>query len=354
MKSVQMIKYADKEKKLPGVVAMVESEKPSPGPEEILIKVAYASICGSDAHVVRGNLSEGLEQLIKSMLPWKMGHEISGVIEEVGEVAAAMGFKPGDRVTANYTHYCNSCYFCHTGQENFCTNPRPHFDGMAEYVSWHMSQVHKIPDNVSLLHASQTEPLSIALNACQTVGVHFGSRVLISGAGPIGLYALQLAKKAGASTIIVSDVVESKHAISMKLGATGTVNPMEPDWKEKAMAFTDGLGFDAVLECSGASSAAQAMPSIMTKNGHCVMFAMYNPDFEMKIKPYFTFYEESKHIHGMYTSADAFPKTVAMLSEIQFDDIIEGVFEPEQCEEAFEKVLSGKYIKLIFKFSDDK
>lgn len=95
---------------------------------------------------------------------------------------------------------------------------------MAEYVCWHMSQVYKIPDNVSLLHASQTEPLSIALNACKTVGVHFGSRVLVSGAGPIGLYATQLARKAGASLIVVSDIVEAKHAIALKCGADACVN----------------------------------------------------------------------------------------------------------------------------------
>ena len=177
--------------------------------------------------------------------------------------------------------------------------------------------------------------------------------MLVSGAGPIGLYATQLARKAGASLIVVSDIVEAKHAVSLKCGADACVNPMEPDWQEKAMALTGGLGFDAVIECSGASSAAQAMPDLMTKNGHCVMFAMYKPDFELKINPYRTLYEQSKHIHGMYTSADSFPATVAMLSSIDFDDIIEGVFPPEQCQEAFDKALSGKYIKLVFRFSDD-
>ena len=353
MKAIALTEYAKVSEHIPGKVEMLQCEKPTPGPEDVLIRIAYASICGSDAHVVRGNLTPELEAAIRSMLPFHMGHEISGVIEDLGEKAKEMGFKVGDRITANYTHFCNSCYFCRTGQENFCEHPEAHFDGMAEYVCWHMSQVYKIPDNVSLLHASQTEPLSIALNACKTVGVHFGSRVLVTRAGPIGLYATQLARKAGASLIVVSDIVEAKHAVSLKCGADACVNPMEPDWQEKAMALTGGLGFDAVIECSGASSAAQAMPDLMTKNGHCVMFAMYKPDFELKINPYRTLYEQSKHIHGMYTSADSFPATVAMLSSIDFDDIIEGVFPPEQCQEAFDKALSGKYIKLVFRFSDD-
>ena len=325
MKAIALTEYAKVSEHIPGKVEMLQCEKPTPGPEDVLIRIAYASICGSDAHVVRCNLTPELEAAIRSMLPFHMGHEISGVIEDLGDKAKEMGLKVGDRITANYTHFCNSCYFCRTGQENFCEHPETHFDGMAEYVCWHMSQVYKIPDNVSLLHASQTEPLSIALNA----------------------------RKAGASLIVVSDIVEAKYAVSLKCGADACVNPLEPDWQEKAMALTGGLGFDAVIECSGASSAAQSMPDLMTKNGHCVMFAMYKPDFELKINPYRTLYEQSKHIHGMYTSADSFPATVAMLSSIDSDDIIEGVFPPEQCQEAFDKALSGKYIKLVFRFSDD-
>ena len=184
MKAIALTEYAKVSEHIPGKVEMLQCEKPTPGPEDVLIRIAYASICGSDAHVVRGNLPPELEAAIRSMIPYHMGHEISGVIEDLGDKAKEMGFKVGDRITANYTHFCNSCYFCRTGQENYCEHPEAHFDGMAEYVCWHMSQVYKIPDNVSLLHASQTEPLSIALNACKTVGVHFGSRVLVSGAGP--------------------------------------------------------------------------------------------------------------------------------------------------------------------------
>lgn len=354
MKTVVMTEYGDFARRKPGTVRVLEVSKPKPGPEEVLIRIAYASICGSDAHIVRGNLSPEIENRVRRNLPYHMGHEISGVIEDLGEEAKAIGFKAGDRITANYTHFCNSCYFCRTGQENFCTNPKRHMDGMSEYVVWHMSQIYKIPDDVPLLHASQTEPMSIALNACQTVGVRFGSRVLVSGVGAIGLYAVQLARRAGASLVVASDVVPEKLEIARNVGAHATVNPTASDWMAQAMAHTDGLGFDAVLECSGASSAAQAMPDLMTKNGHCVMFAMYDPAFEMRLNPYRLLYERSLHIHGMYTSADAFPQTVSMLRDMRFDGIIQESFAPEQCHEAFEKMLSGKYIKLVFRFSDDQ
>ncbi len=354
MKSIVMTQLGVPEEKKLGILDLIDIPMPAVGPEDVLVRIAYASICGSDMHVLKSNLSADLLETISSNLPWRFGHEISGYVEKMGEVAAATtGLKIGDRVTANYTHFCNSCYFCRTGQENFCEHPQAHFDGMSEYVSWHMSQIYKIPDEVSLLDASQTEPCSIALNACQTVGVHFGSRVLISGAGAIGLMAVQLAKHAGASLITVSDVVPEKCELAIKCGASGTVDPREKDWREKAMELTHGRGYDAVIECSGASSAAQSIVDLMTVNGHAVLFAMYNPDFEMKIKPFETLYQQSKHIHGMYTSADSFPKTIAMLTSMNFDPIIQGVYEKEDYQRAFEDQATGKFAKLVFKFAGE-
>lgn len=354
MKSIVMTKLGNPAKKELGKLELIDVPVPKPGPEEVLIKIAYASICGSDIHVLRSNLSEDLLETIQSALPWHFGHEISGYVEELGEVAAeTTGLKAGDRVTANYRHFCNSCYFCRTGQENFCQHPVEYFDGMSEYVSWHMSQVYKVPDDVSLLAASQTEPLSIALNACQTVGVHFGSRVFVSGAGAIGLMAAQLAKQAGASLVTVSDVVDEKRALALQTGSTAAVNPMDSDWKEQALSLTDGLGYDAVIESSGASSAAQSVPDLMSVNGHAVLFAMYQPDFEMKIKPFVTLYQQSKHIHGMYTSADAFPKTVAMLRAMNFSPLIQGIYKKEEYEKAFADQASGKFAKLVFEFAGE-
>ena len=108
MKAIALTEYAKVSEHIPGKVELLQCEKPVPGPEDVLIRIAYASICGSDAHVVRGNLTPELEAAIRSMIPYRMGHEISGVIEDLGEKAKSIGLKAGDRITANYTHFCNS------------------------------------------------------------------------------------------------------------------------------------------------------------------------------------------------------------------------------------------------------
>lgn len=354
MKSIHMTSMGIPEEKKVGTLALMDVPMPAVGPENVLVRVAYASICGSDGHVLRSELSPDLYKKVSSALPRPIGHEISGYVAQLGETAAKVsGLHVGDRITANYRHFCNSCYFCRTGQENFCQHPIAYSNGMSEYVSWHMSQIFKIPDEVSLLDASQTEPLSIALNACKTVFVRFGSRVLISGAGAIGLMAAQLARRAGASLVAVSDIVAEKREIAKQCGADAVFDPMDPEWKREAMALTDGLGFDAVIESSGASSAAQSVPELMSLNGHAVLFAMYRPNFEMKINPFVTFYQHSKHIHGMYTSADLFPQTIAMLKEMDFAPIIQHVYEKEEYQKAFDDQLSGKYAKLVFRFAGE-
>ena len=237
MKSIVLVEAPDRENKVLAKVAVRDLPKPTPGPEDVLIRVAYASICGSDNSILKGNVPDDLINKLRIVLkfqPFQIGHEISGVIEAVGAKAKLAGFRVGDRVTANYTQYCNSCYFCRTGQENFCERPVSHMDAMSEYVCWHMSQIYKIPDDVSLLDASQTEPLTIGMNAAETAKVHLGSRVFVSGAGPIGLYAVMMAKQAGASKIVVSDIVAKKQEIAIACGADAVVNPMEEGWQKKA------------------------------------------------------------------------------------------------------------------------
>ncbi len=357
MKSVCLTGAPKPDEKILGQVSLVDEEMPEVGPEDVLIRVAYASICGSDTNILKGNVPQNLLDNLSIVLqfqPFHLGHEISGVIEAVGNTAATMGFKVGDRVTSNYIQYCNTCYWCRTGQENFCEHPKQHMDGMSEYVCWHMSQVHKIPDDVSLLNACQTEPLSISMNATETVGIRPGSRVFVSGTGAIGLYAIQFAKRSGASLIVASDIVEDKQKRAIENGADYAVNPLEEGWEETAMAYTGGLGFDAVLEASGAPSAADAALRLTSKNGHVCYFAMYPPTWEMKVNPYNELYEGSKHIHGMYTSADMFPRTVAMLPKMELGKVIDKVMAPEDCQEAFDLACSGNYGKIVFKFSEDE
>ena len=170
-----------------GEVGVVDFPKPEIGPEDVLIKVAYCSICGSDPHIMSG--------LIPLTLPYGLGHEVSGTIAELGPKATIKGLKVGDRVAGNFGEVCGVCYYCRNGQEQFCNRTvetmRP---GMAEYVRWHEQQVYRIPDSVSLEEACLTEPVAIAMRAIERADIRVGAKVAVSGAGGIGLLPCSVRK----------------------------------------------------------------------------------------------------------------------------------------------------------------
>ena len=243
-----MTKIGDPKEKSIGTLELREIAIPEPGNEEILIKVAYASICGSDLHFLKGEIGD-LYEKIKSELPRQVGHEMSGTIEKVGAKAKAYGFKPGDKIAAFYNEFCNSCYYCREEKEDkkiFCPNRISHHDAMSQYVCWHMSQVYKLPDNSDLLNACLAEPMSVAVKAVEKAELNVGSRVAIFGGGGIGLMMTQLAKMAGASTVTVIEPVAAKRETALSLDADYVIDPMTEDVKARAMEITDNMGFDAV------------------------------------------------------------------------------------------------------------
>jgi 2-desacetyl-2-hydroxyethyl bacteriochlorophyllide A dehydrogenase len=351
MKALFVTEIGDPGEKTLGKLELRDIAIPEIGDEEVLVKVAYASICGSDGHLLKGELGEHRERLTK-ILPIRIGHEMSGIIERVGATAAKNGFKPGDRVTGNFTHFCNACHYCRSGMENFCEHPDNRMDAMGEYISWHMNQIYKIPESVDLLNASLTEPMTIAFNAVQTGQVKLGSNVAIFGAGGIGLMAVQLAKLAGAAKVTVIEVVKEKRDLALTLGADYVIDPINEDVASLGMEHTGNYGFETIIESSGASSAAQSALEIVAKGGHIVYFSMYNPDFNLSVNLFKKLYFNQANLHGMYTSADIFPQTIKMLERVDFSPIIQKVYNLEDYEQAFADSLSGKYPKVVLKLTD--
>lgn len=354
MKSLVMTKIGDPKEKTIGELELHEFPMPEPGPEDVLIKVAYASICGSDIHFLKGEIGN-LYERIKSELPRQIGHEISGTIERVGEKAREHGFKPGDKVTAFYNEFCNSCYYCREVKEDkkiFCPSRKSHHDAMSQYVSWHMSQIYKLPQSADLRNACLTEPLSVAVEAVEKADVGLGSRVAIFGGGGIGLMMVQLAKMAGASSITLIEPVLAKREIALQSGADFVIDPMSEDVKAKAMEITDGMGFDRVLESSGASSAAKMAIEIAVNGGRVIYFSMYNPGFEMPFNLFTTFYQKGLTVSGVLFSDRCFERAVRMLPRMDFSNIIQRVHPLEDFNKAFEDMRSGQFIKVVMKCSD--
>ena len=316
------------------------------GPEDVKIKVAYCAICGSDPHLVEGIF--GWEP------PYGMGHEVSGVIVEVGEKAAKKGLKVGDRVAGNFLHFCGTCYYCQNGQQQFCEHAdESNHPGYSEYLVWHESQVYKLPDSVSLKTGCLLEPVAIAVRAMDKADLKFGQRVLVSGGGPIGLLIAQCLKKSGAAELTLSEPIAERRELAKRFGVKHVINPLEEPIREAADRITGGLGFDVVFDCTGSPKAVYDLPFVTAKGGKLIYSAMYPNDFEMPLNLYKFCYYNELTITGMYVAPYAFPRAAQMLPELDLAPLTEKVFRLEDAEAAFAAQISGKYPKILIQCNPD-
>ncbi|MBS3169515.1 galactitol-1-phosphate 5-dehydrogenase [Candidatus Woesearchaeota archaeon] len=253
-------------------ISYEEREIPPLKDDWILVNVKYAAICGSDIPrvKVKGTYS----------FPTVPGHEFSGIISQVG--SQVDGFKPGDRVTVYPLVSCGSCSYCLNGNENLCGNYNylgSRCDGgFAEYVVCPARNVIRVPENVSLEEAALVEPLSVALRGVKRAGVKRGGRVIIFGLGPIGLFAIQWAKKNGAVKIVGIDRNAHKLDIALRLGADFVLNSNEGDYLQKLHSIKSDYPFDVVLECSGSNLFQDQAITTVKKGG--VISLLGNPQKE--------------------------------------------------------------------------
>ena len=343
MRSIRCVKLGslrdpDPEKR--GKVQVWDVPEDPVGPEDVKIKVAYCAICGSDPHLIEGIF--GWEP------PFGMGHEVSGVIVELGEKAKKKGLKVGDRVAGNFLKFCGTCYYCQNGQQQFCEHAdESNHPGYSEYLVWHESQVYKLPDSVSLKEGCLLEPVSIAVRALDKAELRFGQRVLVSGGGPIGLLITQCLKKAGASCLTVSEPIAARRELAKRFGAEFLIDPAGEDPQAAADRITGGRGYDVVIDCSGSPRAVGALPPVTARGGKLIYAAMYPNDFEMPLNLYKYCYYNELTITGMYVAPYAFPRAAQMLTELDLAPFTETVFELEDAEAAFAAQVSGKYTKIL-------
>jgi (R,R)-butanediol dehydrogenase / meso-butanediol dehydrogenase / diacetyl reductase len=315
------------------------------GPDEAKIQIAFSSICATDVHIV----TEGLYGL---PFGWPLGHEASGTIVEVGEKAAAHGFKIRDRVAINPIRFCGACYYCRNGQEQYCARiyEMPISATFAEYGVYHESQLFKLPDSVSLKAAALTEPLTACMRAMDLARMRIGNRVLISGAGGIGLILLQLVKLQGGTAITVVEPVEAKRNLAVKLGADYVIDPLTQDIVAEAMKITNNLGYDYIFEASGAPSAAPPCLNIVAKCGRIIYFSVFPADYELPVNLQ-KLYDQEAGILTVMASPYLFPRGVATLAKLDMEAIVGAVYPLDEAPAAFEAHKQSLHPKILLKCS---
>jgi len=247
-----------------GALRVEARETPQPREGEVLVSVAYCGICGTDLHMVNDGWGR----------PGSIGgHEYTGHVVRVGP--GVEGLAAGDRVAGGPEAGCGECGYCLAGRSMLCparnTPGVSEFQGaFADFIRVEQSQLIRIPEGLSLRAAALAEPLAVALHGITRSRIRSGARVLITGAGPIGLLTLAALRARAFDDITVSEPAPTRCALAKKLGARATVGPDE--LKAPPMPFTIAEGaYDAVFECSGKASAVETGLGLLTKGGSLVL-----------------------------------------------------------------------------------
>lgn len=277
-------------------VELQDLEIPKYKDDEVLIKVKYCGICGSD-------LPRALDGGVHSF-PIVVGHEFSGQIVEVG--ADVEKIKVGDRVTAGALLPCGKCEACQQGRPAMCTNygfiGSRQNGAMAEYVAVKAQNVVKLPDEVDYKEGAMIEPLTVAFHGVQRVNIKAGATALVFGAGTIGLLALQCLKAVGAGKVYVVDVVNEKLELAKKLGADDVINSMNVDLEEYLSQHGRP---EVVVENSGSPIAQAQCLEIVKKCGSVVYVGTATRDLTLKPETFEKILRGELNITGSWMSYSA-------------------------------------------------
>ena len=246
---------------------------PAPKAGEVLVKVEYVGICGSDVHYFEhGRIGDFVVEG-----DFILGHECAGTVVELGEGVTT--HKVGDRVALEPGATCGKCEFCKTGRYNLCPDVRflatPPYHGCFEnYIAFPAELAFHLPDSIPAKEGALIEPLSVGLEAADVANVKLGDSVVILGSGCIGLMALLACKARGAADVIVVDVIGKRLEKAKELGATAVINAAETDTAAEVMRLTGGAGAEIVMETAGAVKTTQQTVDVVKRGGRIVLVGL--------------------------------------------------------------------------------
>ncbi len=306
---------------------------PEPGSREVLVEIRAVGVCGSDVHYYE----QGRIGSFVVREPLILGHESMGTVVAIGEDATK--HETGERVTLEPGVPDGTCRECRAGRYNLCPNVRffatPPIDGaFTNYVSIHEDFVFSLPDELSDNAGALMEPLSVGIWACKKGSVTAGDHVLVTGAGPIGLLAMQVAFAQGATEVTVTDVADERLEISRKLGATRTLNVAEDSLEES------GLEADVLIECSGNERALGDGIRRVRPAGVAVVVGM-GPNEETSVPLAFIQTREIT-LTGTFRYANTYPTAIdlAVTGKVDLDAMVTSHYGLSETEEALQA--SGK------------
>ena len=328
-------------------------ERPIPQikPNEVLVKLDYCGICGSDMHF----FEYGKIGTVVIKPPRILGHEPGGTVVEVGSEVSHLHV--GDKVAVEPGVPCGKCETCRQGLYNLCDNVKFYgtslVDGaFCEYIAHDANYVWKLPEGVSTLEGALVEPLAVGLQAVRQGGAHAGQTAVVLGSGCIGLCTMLSLKIVGVNTIYVVDIVDSRLQKAMELGATGVINGKECDAVQKILELTGGKGADIVLETAGTEiTTNQAIH--MTKRGCTVVLVGNSASGHMDFDTFGVIHNELT-IKSVYRYRNCYPVAIEALAagKIDLKGVATNLFKFEDIQSAMEQSITDKQhiIKSVIQF----
>ncbi len=314
---------------------------PKPGEEEVVVKVGKCGICAADPKIFHG--SAYFAEVAYSHAPIVAGHEFIGEVVELGKGAAEKyKLNVGDKAIAEQIVPCWECYYCKRGIYNMCdvhevfgvSGPD---GGWAEYMKYPKgSIIWKVPTELSYEVAVAIEPLACAIHGVERADIKLGDTVVITGAGAIGLFMLQVVLLKHPHLVIVSDPDEHRLQIAKDLGAEVTVNPEKEDLVSRVKDLTSGIGSDVVLEASGHPKAVQQAIDMLRRRGRLMEFGV----FAEKTCIDFSIISDIKELEivGGHLGAYTYPLAIKYLAQglVKTDKIITHDFSLKDWKKAIE------------------
>ena len=315
-----------------------ELDVPPVGPDEVMVAVAAVGVCGSDMHYY--DAGRNGQNVVRQ--PTVLGHEASGVVIAAG---ANSDVKTGTRVAVEPAVGCGVCPTCRSGRYNICPvgtcfGSPPVNGTMSEYIVIPTRAVHALPASIDTVTGAMIEPLSVAVWAVHRAQVRLGHKVLITGAGPIGILAAQVARASGATEIVMTDVNDNRLAMATKFGVTRVINTSREE--------LDVADMDRVLECTAVPAVLWSAIKTIRPGGRVTVVGQGAPSVDGLPLAYLQRYEVD--LVAAFRYAHAYPTAIALVDSgaVDIERIITGRFTLDDTAEALQApVIDPRHLKVV-------
>jgi L-iditol 2-dehydrogenase len=318
-----------------------QAEVPVPKEDEVLIHVEYVGLCGSDIHAFEHG----------PYIPPKdpdmeigLGHECAGTVIAIGDNVTS--FNIGDKVAVEPGVPCGSCRYCIEGRYNICPDvdfmaTSPNYKGaLTNYLAHPEARTFLLPEQMDTLEGALVEPMAVGFHAAKIAGAEIGKKVVILGAGCIGLMTLQACKTKGVKDIVVVDLYDNKLQLAKELGATAVVNANKQDVETSCKELLGADGADIVFETAGSQRTASQTTSLVMRGGTIAIVGTIKGETPIN----FLQINREVTITTVFRYADAYPETIQAIATGQVDvkKMVNRMFTFDEVQEAFNYAVMNK------------